>query len=249
MAKKEAYQKDEDLIIIGRAHGSENVALEASEAVARWKRDLSTLSPYGHGQTTLDLFERDRAEHEKLRTTRPEALAAKRKTVRDRDAAVAAGWAWVDKVTAVLTVAARADAALAGRLREAAPRDDATLDAGIGALALVLEGIKAGLPAEVEAEKRLSEAPDLRTWIKTVPGQVGTSKAAPVQDTRAIDLLDGKLYVAIRDLYKTARKAIRNGALKASLSEYRFHRLNRSGRAGGPAGEETSPSQVPVKPA
>jgi len=36
--------------VIGRRFGADEVALEASEAMARWKRDLGPLASYGFGQ-------------------------------------------------------------------------------------------------------------------------------------------------------------------------------------------------------
>lgn len=44
-----------------------------------------------------------------------------------------------------------------------------------------------------------------------------------------IDLYDGKLYVCVRDLNAAARAAVRNGDLRASLADYTFHHLKRSG--------------------
>ena len=38
---------DERYIAIGRAHGSDAVALEASETSARWQRDVAPLAEYG----------------------------------------------------------------------------------------------------------------------------------------------------------------------------------------------------------
>ena len=61
------------------------VALEASEALARWKRDLSALAGYGYGQGALDAFATDLAEHAKLRSARPEAVAERKMSVATRD--------------------------------------------------------------------------------------------------------------------------------------------------------------------
>jgi hypothetical protein len=57
-----------------------------------------------------------------------------------------------------------------------------------------------------------------------------------VADTAQIDRLDGKLYLAMRDLSSAGRKAIRNGELAADVHEYAFHHLKNSG----------NPKPVPV---
>jgi hypothetical protein len=60
-------------------------------------------------------------------------------------------------------------------------------------------------------------------------GAVHTSKGQTVADTAQIDLYDGKLYLCMRDLNSAARKAIRNGDLRAGLHEYASHHLKNSG--------------------
>ncbi len=79
--------------------------------------------------------------------------------------------------------------------------------------------------------------------LKASPGAARLAKTAPVIDTAAIDLLDGKLYVAIHDMNKAARRAIRGGKLGANLDEYRFHHL----KPGAPA--RTGVARAPDAPA
>ncbi|MBI4951446.1 MAG: hypothetical protein HY908_05400 [Myxococcales bacterium] len=206
------------------------MAQEASEASTRWSRDRAALGPYGHGASGLEELEKLRTAHQALRTTRPELVAAKSVAVGGRDADVAAGWAWVDMVDSGLAVLARSDAALATALNAALPTNDAGLDAGIGALAALVDKHKTALPADMGAQARIDEAPALRAKLAAAPGAVAVAKAAPVADTAALDLLDGKLYVTICDLNVAARRAIRNGRLAAKADDYRLHHLNRSGR-------------------
>jgi hypothetical protein len=52
-----------------------------------------------------------------------------------------------------------------------------------------------------------------------------------VADTAQIDLLDGKLYLWIREPNKAGRRAIRNGHLSSAPQDYAFHHLKHSGKA------------------
>ena len=87
-----------------------------------------------------------------------------------------------------------------------------------------------GVPARAErADQRLAEVDALCAALRESPGAVHTSKGQPVAATQQIDLLDGKLYVCVRDLNAAACSAVRNGDLRASLADYTFHHLKRSG--------------------
>jgi hypothetical protein len=119
------------LIVIGRRCSPDEVALEAAEAMARWKRDLPALASYGYGQDAYDAFAADLAEHAKLRSARPEAVAAKKMSVTERDEEVSLGWTWVDRVDSILGALARTDQTLATALATAKPTNDAGLEAGI----------------------------------------------------------------------------------------------------------------------
>jgi hypothetical protein len=233
---KSRYVTDLELTIMGRRYGADEVALEASEAKARWKRDLPALASYGYGQGALDAFSADYAEHAKLRSARPEAVTEKKMSVTARDQQVSSGWKWVDRVTSMLGTLARTDEMLATALATATPTDDAGLEAGIRAVATLLVETKGRLPADAEADKRLAEVDDLCAALQSSPGTVHTSKGQTVADTAQIDLYDGKLYLCMRDLNSAGRKAIRNGDLHAGLHEYAFHHLKRSGNPNpGPA--------------
>ena len=234
---KTRYVTEAQLIVIGRRYGADEVALEATEAAARWRRDLSALAMYGYGQAALDGFMADVVAHAKLRAARPEAVAEKKMSVATRDRQVSLGWAWVDRVCS-LGALARTDQTLAMALAAATPTDDAGLEAGIRALAILLNETKGRLAAEVQADKRLAEVDGLCQALQASPGAVHTSKGQTVADTAQIDLFDGKLYVCMRDLNSAGRKAIRNGDLRVGLHEYAFHHLKNSGNPG--------PAPVPV---
>jgi len=240
---KSRYVTDPELTIIGRRYGADEVALEANEAMARWKRDLPALASYGYGQGALDAFSADCAEHAKLRATRPQAVTEKKMSVSTRDKQVSSGWKWVDRVTSMLGALARTDQLLATALATATPTDDAGLEAGIRAVATLLVETKGRLPADAEADKRLAEVDGLCAALQASPGAVHTSKGQTVADTAQIDLYDGKLYLCMRDLNSAGRKAIRNGDLRAGLHEYALHHLKRSGNPNpGPA-----PAPAPAK--
>jgi hypothetical protein len=184
------------------------------------------------GRRALAGFTADGVEHAKLRAARPEAVAEKKMSVATRDRQVSLGWAWVDRVCSMLGTLARTDQTLATALAAATPTDDAGLEAGIHALAILLNETKVRLAAEVQADKRLAEVDGLCQAMQASPGVVHTSKGQTVADTAQIDLFDGKLYVCMRDLNSAGRKAIRNGDLRVGLHEYAFHHLKNSGNPG-----------------
>jgi len=225
------YLSDSEYVVVGRRHGSDEVALEAAEAEARWRRGLDALAAYGFGKAALDAFVGLLAEHAKLRGARPDAVADKRMSVVKRNQQVAAGWAWVDRVKAVLGTLGRTDQAVATALAAALPGDDAALEAGIRALAAVLSENQARLPADAQVAERLAEVAPLSAGLLASPGAVHTSKSQTVAETQQIDLLDGKLCVLMRDLNTAGRAAIRNGDLGDSMSDFTFHHLKSGGRA------------------
>jgi hypothetical protein len=239
MSSKTSFLKENHLIVIGRRFGSDAVALEAAEAAARWSRDEAALAGYGFGATVRTRYEEDRSKHEALRVSRSQAVANKKISYATRDQQVSRGWAWVDQVTSTLGVLGLTDEALATEVATAKPEDDAGLVAGIQALAKLLDGAKDRVPADAQVETRLAEAASLAAEIDSTPGSVHRSAGQTVADTAQIDLLDGKLYLWIRELNKAGRRAIRNGHLASAPQDYAFHHLKHSGKA-------TPPQPVPV---
>jgi hypothetical protein len=241
--KKIEAMTDERFRGIGRLHGSEDVALEASETSARWHRDVEGLAAFGFGPDELAEFDRLREEHRLLREARPQAVAIKVVTIEEYAGRVEASQVWVDQVVGVIGRLARRDAAIAARLNAALPADKGALGASLGAPVTLLTDVRARLPATAAVDARLAEAPALIEALTHGPGTVSTAKAAPVEDTAEIDILDGKLYVPMKDVNEGARKAIRAKAITASRSEYRFHHLgNRGGK------KTTAPTPPPPPP-
>jgi len=64
---KTYFVTEQQLQVIGRRYNADDVALEATETAARWRRDLSVLALYGYHQAALDAFTADMADHAKLR--------------------------------------------------------------------------------------------------------------------------------------------------------------------------------------
>lgn len=241
------YLSDPEYTVIGRRHGSDDVALEAGEVEARWRRFVDALAPYGFGKADLEAFVALLAEHAKLRGARPDAVADKKMSVVNRNQHVSAGWAWVDRVKAVLGRLGRGDQAVTTALATAAPGDDAALEVGIRALAALLAENQGRLPADAQVAQRLAEVATLSAGLLASPGTVHTSKIQTVADTQQLDLLDGKLCVIIRDLNAAARAAIRNGDLGASTSDFTFHHLKSGGRT--PAQPAPASATASAKPA
>lgn len=240
---KTSFLKENHLVVIGRRFGSDGVALEAAEAAARWSRDEAALAAYGFGASSRASYEVDRSKHEVLRISRSRAVANKKISYAVRDEQVSRGWAWVDRVVSTLDVLGLTDDTLATEAAAARPEDDAGLEAGIQALAKILATVKDRLPVDAQVDQRLAEAASLAAELGSSPGFVHTSKGQTVSDTVQIDLLDGKLYLWIRELNKAGRRAIRNGHLQASPQDYVFHHLKRSGNA---APQQPVPTPITV---
>lgn len=236
---------DEEYGVIGRRHGSEDVAQEVSLAVTRWERDVEVLKGYGWGRKGLDAFKALAAQHAACMKDRPEGLAFKRTTVQGRDSTVSNGWAWVDRAVSILTPLARASAPVSNALHEAAPSDDAALAAGIGALGKVLQANLQSMDPDTQAQALLDEMPALVEAINAKPGAAKGSKEAAKEDTREVDLLDGKVYITMVDLNSAARKAFRNIKDSVKVKDYIFHVLKRSG-ARGNGGQPTQ--EAPPEP-
>lgn len=220
---------NEQLIDIGRRYGSDDVGREATDARARWKRDVDILAEYGFGPERLAAFEGIVEGHASLRASRPDVVATKVVSVDARNAAVTAGWIWVDKVTSLLGTTARTDAVLATQLAEATPTEDSGLATGIGALKALLAPRAGSFGEKARAADRVEEAGRLAGAIDETAGAAATAKAAPIKDTQELDLGDGRIYVTIKDLNAAGRKAIRNGFLRAKRAEYTFNYLKRTG--------------------
>jgi len=206
--------------IVGRRHGSADIQRGASEAAARWQRDLAGLKLFGLGQAGLSAFNVLRADHARLLAERPTGVAAKLTTVDARNKATSNAWLWIDMVGSVLGQLARTDDGFANEVKSALPDDDGDLATAIPALAALLAKRKADLPEDAEVQARIDEAPAHTAALSDAPGAVAAAKLEPVIDTAEIDLLDGRLYVAIADLNDAGKKGVRHGKLQVPASDY-----------------------------
>lgn len=241
MATKHVALTDEDYVVIGRRHGSEDVRAEVGEALERLERDLAVLTEWGFGQASLTALAALRDEHGKLLSARSEAVAAKFEALTGRDAAVNTGWRFVQQVEGALTVAALGEADLASALNAALPTETAGLEAGIGALAKVLDAWKAKTDPGFDAPSKVAAAADLAGAVRESLDAAAGAKLAPMVDTREIDLLDGKLATWVARLNKTARRAFRAAGDDVKVHDYRFHHLSRGGSK-RPAAPAPTPS-------
>lgn len=241
MSRRIRTLEEKDYIATGARYASEDMAKEASYALARWGRDIDIMKRYGYGNKALNAFKALIAEHAAAMKDRPAGLQFKRTTVQERNSAVLKAWEWVKRAESLLTPQARLDADLANGLMEAVPTEDSGLPAGIGALAELLEANKAALDPESGVDELLSEAPGLMS-ISSGPGEVKGAKTKTEEETRELNLLDGKVYIAIRDLNVSGRRAFRKLGNDVFVKEYKFHALNYSDRdADSPGEAKTAP--------
>ena len=221
---------DDDYARIGRNLGSDNLHREAEEGLARWERDLAVLALYGFTTEELDRFRGWFTLHGELINQWSEIIARKKSTLAERDRHLHAAWTWVEQCAAILGRLSAGDEALVHRFNEVYPEDDADLWRAVEPLAALLEARKGSFPASVPVQALLDEAPALRGTLAELFGRAEAAKAAPVQDTREIDILDGRLYVTLRELNSAGRRAIRAGRLTRTPPYYRFNHLRRAPR-------------------
>lgn len=223
MATKFRAYTEEDYVRVGRQYGSDDVAREAHDVRERWQRDLALLAPYGFGADALGAFAGYVAEHSALRAARPVAIAAKAVVLGQRGQLLADGWRFVDQATGVLSLLALSDAEVAAGLNAYTPADGAALDAGIRGLGQLLTNNLSRLPGDGPAPALAARAPGLAQEVADVLSGAELAKRAPQQDTRELDLLDGRLMVFVRALNKAARRAFRALGNDPRVGEYRLH--------------------------
>ncbi|MBU1218380.1 hypothetical protein KKF34_15250 [Myxococcota bacterium] len=210
-----------DFINIGRRYGSSDIQLEAQNAVAKWSRDIETLSEYGFTPLKLEQFNSLRNKHSILVEKRPESVIAKMVSTREKNGIINSAWKWLDKVQSVLGDFAESDAEFAIKIKKISPSEDPELLAAIPAFAEILSEKKTLFEPEVKVEARLSEVASIVEKLSTVYGKQTTLKEKARIDTEEIDLYDGMLYTTMRNLYSAGRAAIRAGLL-SNTSDYKF---------------------------
>ena len=230
MATKLKVLGEENYVVIGRRHGSDEVAAEARETRERWARDLPVLTSYGYGEQTMGKFDELQKEHTDARTTRSEAVAAKSTAVQERNDTVEDGFIYVNQILCALSLPAMDNEELANDLNAARPADTSGLKPGILALARVLDTHKALADPAFDAAAMVAKAEALAAAVDDKLTGAEGAKAEPMSDTRAIDLLDGKLVTFIARVNKAGRKAFRSLDDDVKVAEYRYHHLTRRSR-------------------
>jgi hypothetical protein len=218
---------DADYIVAGRRFPSDGVAVEADLAIARWVEDMDVLSEFGLGAASLAYFRGLVADHRGLRASRAEAVAAKSVAIGGRDDSLERGWEWTEEVVIALQLPAMKSGDIAAKLNAAHPERDTELATGIRALGSVLEAHRAEVDASFDVDGRLARGPVLAAAIEAELTGAERAKTAPKQDTRALDLLDGRIVATLNVLNRAGRKAFNRLGDRTKADTYRHHVLNR----------------------
>ncbi len=229
MFKLQSYTKD-DYIRIGITVGSDQIHREGEDGLASWKRDREVLQKYAFTDEECARFEELLKKHGELINKRSETVARKKGSLVERDQLLHAAWIWVEQAGAMLGRLAVNDAELARRFNETYPEEDNQLWRAIEPLSALLVEYKSAFGASVPVQALIDEAPALRERLNGLFGRTESAKAEPIQDTRELDELDGRIYVLLRDLNSAGRRAIRAGLLTRQAPYYRFNHLRRAPR-------------------
>jgi len=229
MFKLQSYTQD-DYTHIGITVGSDPIHREGEDGLASWKRDREVLKKYAFTDEDCALFEELLKKHGELINKRSETVARKKGSLAERDQLLHMAWIWVEQAGAMLGRLAVNDADLARRFNETYPEEDNQLWRAIEPINALLVEYKSAFGASVPVQALIDEAPALRERLNGLFGRIETAKAEPIQDTREIDELDGRIYVLLRDLNSAGRRAIRAGLLTRQAPYYRFNHLRRAPR-------------------
>ncbi|MBU1409878.1 hypothetical protein KKD52_11880 [Myxococcota bacterium] len=229
MHKLEELTSD-DFVDIGRNVGSDPIHRESQDAIGQWERDIDELEKYGFTREELAQFKEQFRVHHDLMIRRSESVARKKGAVEQRDQIIHTAWTWVEQVLSIVGRRVAGNPGLVQRFNEVYPANDAGLWRAIEPIATLLREHQGAFPEAVPVQALLDEAPQLRERMSEIFGKTDLVKAEPIQDTREIDELDGRLYVTIRELNAAGRRAIRAGRLTRQPPYYRFNHLRKAPR-------------------
>jgi len=225
--------------MIGARHPSDKMQLEATTTYTRWSEVLDVMTEFGLGPDELAAFFALIEQHRAALATRSNKIVAKGLSIEDRNAVVNDGWAWTAKTITTLKGLSRTDAETARRINESRPVEDTDLASSIENLSDLLSSKADKISPAIPVQKRLDEAKELVARLHNVFSDAENAKGKPMEDTAELDILDGKLYVIIRDVNEAGRAAVRAGLLPDRAPYFRFNHI-------GPAAYRRS---MPAAPA
>ncbi|PKN21092.1 MAG: hypothetical protein CVU65_17555, partial [Deltaproteobacteria bacterium HGW-Deltaproteobacteria-22] len=199
--------------LIGSRYGSTLIQQEGQDVVARWKEFIDVMLEFGFGPDELAEFIALLEQHRALIHSRSQSVIAKGVSIDTRNAILNNAWTWVSKVRASFYRLSRTDVEVARALNESNSDLDPKLPEIIRQLKTLLTNKGSLLSPAIPVAPRIAEADDLITSLVTIFGETNNAKGKPMDDTAEIDLLDGKIYVIIRDFNEAGRAAVRAGLL------------------------------------
>ena len=239
--------------LIGSRYGSTLIQQEGQDVVARWKEFIDVMLEFGFGPDELAEFIALLEQHRALIHSRSQSVIAKGVSIDTRNAILNNAWTWVSKVRASFYRLSRTDVEVARALNESNSDLDPKLPEIIRQLKTLLTNKGSLLSPAIPVAPRIAEADDLITSLVTIFGETNNAKGKPMDDTAEIDLLDGKIYVIIRDFNEAGRAAVRAGLLPDRAPYFRFNHLGASAyrkkaAGGNPEDGPDSPEDGPGSP-
>ncbi|MBU1221584.1 hypothetical protein KKF34_08960 [Myxococcota bacterium] len=211
-----------DFINIGRRFACEDIAREVQDILARWQKDVAVLGEYGYGEESLNKFRALRNEHVALMDRRSQGVSEKKLSIVAKNEIIEEAWVWVDKCSALLGSLARMDEVVGTHLREALPDGDTDLESSVAALGELLKNNAGNFGPTAKVEERLSEVGVIKEKLSEIYTETARTKSVTILDTADLDLLDGKLYIIMKDVNEAGRMAIRAGNITGIGNAYRF---------------------------
>ncbi len=236
--------------MLGARHPSDKMQLEATTTYTRWSEIIEIMTDFGLGRDEIAAFLALIEKHREALAKRSNKIVAKGMSIEDRNAAINAGWAWTAKTIITLSGLARTDTETARRINETRPVEDTDLASSIQDLADLLAAKADKISPAIPVQKRLEEATELVARLHTVFSDAENAKGKPMEDTAELDILDGKLYVIIRDFNEAGRAAVRAGLLPDRAPYFRFNHIGsgyfrKKAEGGDPAIDDPAPEPEP----
>jgi hypothetical protein len=228
---------------MGKRFGSGKVAREAREVSERWQEDRPVLARYGWGSARKAAFDRLRAEHDALRSSRAQGVAAKDQAVEKAQGAYDDLHTWTGQAEAMLEATALDHPEVQADLEAARGREADGVDAQAEAYGAALTKHRALLDPEIEPDALIAAGAAAVARLREHDPKPGSTRVEAEVDTAEVDVADGRLMEVISLVNSAARKAFRALKNAAKVKAYRYHHLRR--RPSETADEEPAPSATP----